>query len=52
MYLITTVKNTHGLLKFDHDNSPGSDIFFEGTDLSKISFNLSYEVKKKRTLIK
>ena len=52
MYLITTTTNTHGLLKFDHDHSPGSDLFREGTVLATISFDLCYEVKKKKDIDK
>jgi hypothetical protein len=47
MYLLTTVKNTHGLLTFDHDYAPGSDLFLDGTDLSGIRFDLRYELARK-----
>lgn len=47
MYLISTTKNTHGLLTFDHDRAPGSDLFFEGTDLAGIRFELVYHLKRR-----
>jgi hypothetical protein len=50
MFLLTTVKNTYNLLSFDHDNAPGYDLFFEGTDLSGIDFDLRYELKKKSSM--
>lgn len=47
MYLLTTVKNTNGLLSFDHDRAQGYDLFYEGTDLCAVQFDLRYEVKRK-----
>lgn len=51
MYLISTTKNTNGLLSFDHDRGTGSELFLE-TDLSGISFDLRYELKKESNIKK
>lgn len=52
MYLLTTTENTYNHISFDHDNAPGYDLFFEGTDLSGIQFDLRYELKKKSSVKK